>query len=261
MRSDLGLAARFLIPATLLLASACGGGDLVLPGGSPAAADLVKVSGDGQTAAAGDELPAPLVVRLVDESGNGVPAGSVQWETGAGGGNVSPATAETNQDGLASARLTLGPSPGANSASAIVAGLGTVTFTAVATGGGGGGGGGGGDDDGDDDARGPDHLVFQVEPSDAIENERITPAVTVAVMDRAGRLVPDFKIKIEVVLAQGSGELKGKRDRDTKDGIAVFDDLKVDEPGSDNVLRALAPKEPFLGIVESRPFRVAEEDD
>ncbi len=253
MQRNLGLGARLLVPATVLTALACGGGDLVLPGGTPAAAGLVLVSGDDQTARAGEELPGPLVVRLVDESGNGVQAGSVTWETGTGGGSVSPTTTETDEDGLASARLTLGPSPGPNTVRAMVSGLGPVTFSAIATGGGGGG-------DGDDDL-GPDHLVFQVEPSDATEDEPIRPAVTVAVVDRDARVVPDFKIKIAVVLSEGSGELKGKRETDTKDGIAVFEDLKVDQAGEGKVLRALAPEEAFLGIVESRSFRVAEEGD
>ena len=73
------------------------------------------------------------------------------------------------------------------------------------------------------------------------------------------RVEKDFTIKIELVLASGSGKLGGKREQDTKDGIATFADLKVDEPGDGKVLRALAPEGAFLGFVESQPFRVEED--
>jgi hypothetical protein len=125
-----------------------------------------------------------------------------------------------------------------------------VTFTASAVSGGGGGGGGGN--------HAADHLVFQVQPSDARKKERITPPVVVGVVDRNGDLVQESGIKIEIELASGSGKLEGKREKDTKNGIAVFDDRKLTEPGDGKVLRALAPDEAHLGIVESRPFRVEE---
>lgn len=144
--------------AVWLVILACGGGDLTLPGDVGPASDLVLVSGDEQSADPGDELPAPLVVRLVDAEGNGVPAGAVTWVVGSGGGSVSATTVTTDAEGYASARLTLGPSPGANSVSAVVSGLAVVTFSSVANGGnngggdgGGGGGDGGGGDGGDDD--------------------------------------------------------------------------------------------------------------
>jgi hypothetical protein len=231
-----------------LVAGACGGGDLVLPGEAGPPADLRLVSGDDQSAAAGAELPDPLQVRLVDEQGLGVP-GTVSWVVGMGGGSVAPASVEAGADGLAEARWTLGPTPGANTVSAVVSGLPVVTFSASATGNGGGGGG----------DLPPHHLVFQVEPSDTEEGERITPPVTVAVVDSDGAVVPEFKFKIAVELANGEGKLDGKREVDTKDGVAVFDDLKIDDAGEGFVLRALAPDDAFLGTVESRAFRVEED--
>jgi hypothetical protein len=213
------------------------------------AASLVLVSGNAQSAAPGSELPDPVVVRLVDEQGNGMPNRAVTWVIGTGGGNVSPATDETDAAGLASARWTLGPSAGPNTLNAVVSGVDVLTFTATGTGGGGGGGGGGG----------ADHLVFQVQPSDARVKERITPAVVVAVVDRNGDLVREPKTKIRLELASGTGKLEGKQEKDTKDGVAQFDDIKVTEPGDGKVLRALAPDDAHLGTVESRPFRVEED--
>jgi len=130
---------NLLTSGALLVLLGCGAGDLTLPGGTGPATDLVLVSGNEQSAEAGDDLPAPLVVRLVDAQGNPVPAAAVSWVVGSGGGSVSPATTPTDSDGLASATLTLGEAAGVNTVSAVVSGLETVTFTASATGAGGGG--------------------------------------------------------------------------------------------------------------------------
>jgi hypothetical protein len=216
------------------------------------AASLVLISGDGQSAAAGSQLPDPVVVRLVDAQGNPLEHGAVAWVVGAGGGSVTPGSGETDRDGFASARWTMGSSAGSNTLSAVASGVGIVTFTATATGGGGGGGGGGGDPG--------NHLVFQVQPSDAREKERITPAVVVGVVDRNGVPLILTRVKIELELVAGSGKLEGKLERETQNGFAVFDDLKVDEPGDGKVLRAAARDHPELGTVESRTFRIEEKD-
>jgi len=209
-------------------------------------ASLVLVSGNHQSAEPGATLPDPVVVRLVDEDGNGMPNRAVTWVIGTGGGSVTPTTGETDAAGLASAQWMLGPSAGSNTLNAVVSGVDVLTFTATAT------GGGGGD-------LGADHLVFQVQPSNARVNKRITPPMVVEVVDSNGDLVRNPKIKIRLELASGSGKLEGKQEKDTQDGIATFDDIKVTEPGDGKVLRALAPDDAQLGTVESRPFRVEED--
>jgi adhesin/invasin len=98
-----------------------------------AARGLIIVSGNGQSAPAGTALPAPLVVRLLDEGGNPIAGGAVSWVVGQGGGLVEPGTSTTGPDGNASATWTLGPGLGANTLSAVVSGVGTVQFTATAT--------------------------------------------------------------------------------------------------------------------------------
>lgn len=242
------------LPLAPLFLVACGGGDLVLPGepappeepGPPA--DLQMIGGDEQEAAAGAELPEPVRVRLVDDEGVGVP-GVVSWVVGLGGGSVNPVNAETDAEGFAQARWTLGPEPGVNTVSAVVSGLDVITFTASATG-----------DEPGGEPLAPDHLVFEIEPAGAMRGERISPPVIVAVVDRNGAIVPDFKVKIRIELAAGEGKLDGKRDKDTKDGIAVFDDLRIDHEGEGYVLRAFAPEVSFLGSVETAPFTVREKD-
>ena len=99
------------------------------------AASLVLISGSDQKGPVGEELPEPLVVRLVDEAGNGIEGRAVSWVVATGGGSVTP-NSLTDEEGLASATWTLGPSPGGNTLNAVVSGVGVVQFAANATGGG-----------------------------------------------------------------------------------------------------------------------------
>jgi hypothetical protein len=206
--------------------------------------ELVRVSGNNQSGEPGDELDEPLVVRLVDGQGNGIPDRAVTWLVGAGGGQVEPATSTTDGNGEARARWRLGPRTGTNTLNAVVSGTGIVGFTATATSGGGGGGGGGSS---------PSRLEFRVQPSDTEEKERISPAVEVAVLDQDGNLVTDEEIKVKLELTgDDDGKLKGHRDERTESGVATFDDLEVDKEG-DYRLRASADG---LPSVDSDPFEV-----
>ncbi len=95
---------------------------------------LEMVSGDGQTGVAGTVLDDPIVVRLVDEEGDGVSGRAVTWVVTTGGGSVSPGTSDTDGNGLASTSWTLGAQSGENELSAVVSGVGVVSFTATAEG-------------------------------------------------------------------------------------------------------------------------------
>lgn len=93
---------------------------------------IVVVSGDAQRAPSGTALPAPLVVQLTDSNGNPTSGVTVTWTITAGGGTIT-ASSVTDASGQASAQWTLGPTPGANSASASVSGttLTPASFTAT----------------------------------------------------------------------------------------------------------------------------------
>ena len=93
---------------------------------------LVLVSGNGQTGAVGAQLADSLVVRLVDDNGNGVGGKSISWVVGTGGGSPNPATATTNPNGFAWTRWTLGPNAGSNLINAVFSGVPSVPFTATA---------------------------------------------------------------------------------------------------------------------------------
>jgi hypothetical protein len=133
MRPSLPFARRLILPGSLLAVLACGAGDLTLPQRPGPPADLLRVSGDSQSARVGNDVPVPLVVRLVDDQGSPVHDAAVSWVVGDGGGSVFPVTAQTDSAGLASTRLTLGPSAGTNTVNAVVSGVDIVTFTASAT--------------------------------------------------------------------------------------------------------------------------------
>ncbi|SRR6266571_6363967 len=93
---------------------------------------LRYVSGDGQSATAQSALAAPLVVKLVDSSDQGVSGQIVQFQVVSGGGNP-PAPIATDNDGKVSVSWTLGnPGPQQLTASAVSSVL-TVTFNAIAT--------------------------------------------------------------------------------------------------------------------------------
>lgn len=66
------------------------------------------VSGDGQQAPPGAELPAPLVVRVEDSHGRPVVGQIVNFRVASGGGSVFAGAAISNKNGLAQERWTLG---------------------------------------------------------------------------------------------------------------------------------------------------------
>ncbi len=96
------------------------------------ASGVLVAAGNNQTAAPGATLPEDLVVQVVDADGNPVVAAAVTWVVTAGGGTLSPATGATDANGRAATRWTLGASAGANTAQAIVSGVGEAAFNATA---------------------------------------------------------------------------------------------------------------------------------
>jgi len=72
------------------------------------AASMLIVSGDVQQAAVGTELPAAVVVRVVDSAGRAVSGQIVVYRVVAGGGTVFAGTGQTNTSGESRERWTLG---------------------------------------------------------------------------------------------------------------------------------------------------------
>lgn len=98
----------------------------------PVATTVELVEGDAQQGPAGAALAQALVVRVRDQRGEPMAQVEVAWLATKGGGSLSPAAAVTDAEGLARSGWTLGTAVGENEASATVAGIAPVGFTAVA---------------------------------------------------------------------------------------------------------------------------------
>lgn len=108
------LAARHLAGGVLItLVAGCAGDDLLLPkDGMPA--ELRAVSGDQQSAPAGESVANPLVVETLDVAGRPVPGAVIifAFVDLPIGAEVEPANTETDETGRAAAEVTLGTPAG-----------------------------------------------------------------------------------------------------------------------------------------------------
>lgn len=96
--------------ATASIVAACEGGAVVDP---RTAAVFEVVSGDGQTAEAGSTVALPLVVRLLDQTGQPIEGEEVVFAAlGSTGATVTPVFAVTGANGTAQTTLRLGSSTG-----------------------------------------------------------------------------------------------------------------------------------------------------
>lgn len=94
-------------------------------------ASIEIVSGSMQVGPAHHFLPSPVVVRVLDAAGKPVEGVTVKWDAN-DGGKMEPKESVTDSAGRASTTWKLGKSPGSQSATAAVSGVGMVTFQAVA---------------------------------------------------------------------------------------------------------------------------------
>lgn len=184
-----------------------------------------------------------ITVTVRDPRGEPLPGMSVTLAASGAGNVLIQPTAPTDEDGVAQGTLQA-IVPGSRVVSAVVNGnlaiQETATVTVVA-------------------APEPDRLAFVVQPTDAEEDEPITPAVTVAVVNGEGEVVPVSGVEIRLELIRGhrpSRELEGTTAQVTENGVAVFPDLEVDRDDEDYLLRATAPNHPELGSVDSETFDV-----
>jgi uncharacterized protein (TIGR03437 family) len=96
-------------------------------------ASLSVVSGDSQSAVVGSILPQPLVVKVADSRGNGIPGVLVTFSAKPDGAAViSPSQALTLNDGTVSLSVTLGNTPGPITITASSIPLPNVSFSVTA---------------------------------------------------------------------------------------------------------------------------------
>jgi PKD repeat protein len=110
-----------LVVGIPLVYAACGGDNLTLPSeGAPA--HIVVIGGSPQSGRVGDQLAAPLVVKVTDTQDRPVAGATVNFtfDDAAAGGSAQPASGTTNGDGEASSIIRLGPRVGLMSGHATV---------------------------------------------------------------------------------------------------------------------------------------------
>jgi hypothetical protein len=72
-------------------------------------AEIRISAGNGQTADAGTEVPTRPAVLAVAQGGEPIPGVPIAFAVADGGGTVSPATATTDRDGIATTRSARSP--------------------------------------------------------------------------------------------------------------------------------------------------------
>src|SRR5438477_474356 len=100
-------------------------------------------------------------------------------------------------------------------------------------------------------SRAPDELTFTVQPPDAIEASAvIAPGLRVSVTDASGAPVPGSVVRLELGTSPTPGAtLSGTTQVKLVDGVATFDDLRIDRPGRGYTLAATAPS--LAGVTSS----------
>src|SRR5687768_4467733 len=132
MLSRRGASVRLLSLGLLL---ACGGDPSGPDDDDPGpAAALTAVSGGTQTGVVGSTLPQPVVVKVADAQGRGVPGIAVNFRIDSGNGTLAPGVDSTDASGQAQTIWTLGTNSTVEQrVVASVATVGTtLSFTATA---------------------------------------------------------------------------------------------------------------------------------
>jgi large repetitive protein len=175
-----------------------------------APATLALASGDGQTAAVGTTLSAPLRVVVKDANGNPVANVGVTWSAG-GGGSVSSSSTGTDAQGIAQVTRTLGPTPGTYTTTATVAGLAgsPVTFSSTAV------------------VGAAARLAFLTQPA-SVQVGQTLPAFQVEIQDAQGNRVTTANNQVAIT-SNFTGTLNGDNTKVAVAGVATFDGLSVDE--------------------------------
>jgi len=155
---------------------------------SAAPAAIVKISGDGQSGAAGTALANPLVVQVNSAAGNGIAGVVVSFAVTAGSATLNTQTAVTNSSGQAQVSVTLGTTPGAVGITASVTGVSpAVVFGATST------------------AREPAALtVVSGNNQTAAAGSALADALTVKVTDQYGNPVPGITVNFSVTAGAAS---------------------------------------------------------
>jgi len=105
---------------------------------------------------------------------------------------------------------------------------------------------------------GSPRLAFTVQPTDAMKDSIIKPAVQVTVFDSAGNVVTSFSGDVTLAIAKDPGVIKarlsGRSQAAASAGVATFSDLSIDQLG--NGFTLLATIDAGSISKESAPFNI-----
>jgi adhesin/invasin len=180
-----------------------------------------KIQGDAQTGPAALALPDSIVVRVVDAFGNPVAGQTVGFAVTAGGGSVSPGSADSDADGRAATQWTVGPGLGANTLQATVGGLPPTTFNATSVTG------------------PPANLIKETGDNQfAMVNAAVAMPPAVKVTDAGGNPVAD--VDVNYAVASGGGSITGELAMTDAAGLAAVGSWTLGpDPGTNELTAAV----------------------
>jgi hypothetical protein len=182
-------------------------------------------SGNNQSGSAGQFLAAPLVVKVVDQFGNGIANREVTFTVTKGGGKingtVNSAKQQTNAAGLAQVTYKLGPTAGdTNKVTAASTGLNTLTFVSFAA--------------------IPRNVTKQAEPIVGSATKKLSQPLSVKVTDASGKAISGYPVTF--IIKQGGGKLN-------QDSTRLS--LPTDNNGVANAFLTLGPSPGVMNRVEA----------
>lgn len=193
------------------------------------AQSMIMVGGEGQSGLVNANLPALVQVMVFATDTFPSPGVPVTFAA-QNGGSVGATTVVTDSIGMAKTTWRLGPTAGAHTLTASVAGLqgSPVTFNATATAGGGSGV--------------AKALVFSSVPTGGLPGVAL-PTFVVAAYDSTGGLAASFSGNITVALGAnpGGAVLSGTRTLAAISGVATFSTVTIDKTGAGYTLVATSP--------------------
>jgi hypothetical protein len=232
-----------------IVASATGLGGATTPSfavyaAEPASCDVV--SGNGQSAIVGEQLGAPIIVRVSDVYGNRVSGATVSAAAGSGG-VVSPTSGQTDASGNVTFTWRLGSAAGTQTLRVTCSGIATpLDVTAMAT------------TDGVTQEAAT-HLVFAPGPSTQTAGVPFAPGVRVEARNGNGGVVTGFSGTVTLALGVNpTGDvLLGTTAVTASNGVAQFPgDLRLLRAGTGYTMIAATPA-PGVQAAASNPFDIA----
>jgi len=169
---------------------------------NPTPTTLAQVSGDGQSGVVGQALPAPLVVRVDDQSRNAMSGVAVTFNVAEGGGSVGTANVTTGNDGQAQTTWTLGTNAAQSQRVTATVGSLSASFTATAS------------------ADAPATAVVGAgNGQEALQGSAVPVAPSIVVSDEYGNAVSGVSVAFAVT--SGGGSVTGASTTTDATGVAT----------------------------------------